>query len=338
MRVAVLTEVKKLEVKDLPAPQVAADTDVQVQVKAVGICGTDLHIFAHGRADVQLPRIMGHELSGVVTAVGPAVDRVKVGDRVVLDPVFACGACSTCRKGHPNVCSSVRCYGVQMDGGYQDVIVVGQEHLYPFADNVSFAQAALAEPFSIASNILHRAALTAEDNLIVIGAGTIGLSILQVAKSIGARVLVVDIELRKLAVAAGMGADKTVNSKEESLPEAAEAFAPGGFDVVVDAVGTTELFTQSIGYAAPCARVMSIGFDGTPAAVEPVVITKKELSIIGSRMNCGRFPEVMRWLNEGRIQADKMISRTYPVEEIQKAFEETIADGASIVKTLILFD
>lgn len=338
MRVAVLTEVKKLEVKELPAPQVAADTDVQVQVKAVGICGTDLHIFAHGRADVQLPRVMGHELSGVVTAVGPAVDRVKVGDRVVLDPVFACGACPTCRKGHPNVCSSVRCYGVQMDGGYQDVIVVGQEHLYPFADNVSFAQAALAEPFSIASNILHRAALTAEDNLIVIGAGTIGLSILQVAKSIGARVLVVDIEPRKLAVAAGMGADKTVNSKEESLPEAAEAFAPGGFDVVVDAVGTTELFTQSIGYAAPCARVMSIGFDGMPAAVEPVVITKKELSIIGSRMNCGRFPEVMRWLNEGRIQADKMISRTYPVEEIQKAFEETIANGASTVKTLILFD
>ncbi len=338
MRVAKLVELNKIEMMDLPVPQIEKDTDVQVRVKAVGVCGTDLHMFREARADVQLPRVMGHELSGVVTAVGSGVTRVAVGDRVVLDPVFACGVCPTCQKGHPNVCRKVCCYGVQMDGGYQDYIVVGQEHLYPFDPSISYEQAALAEPFSIASNILHRAQLVAGENLLVIGSGTIGLSILQVAKSIGANVMVSDVIPEKLTIAKNMGADVVVNNRTESLKDAVAAFAPDGFDAVVDAVGITSTFQQSLEYAAPCGRVMCIGFDGRPASVLPVDVTKRELSIIGSRMNCYRFPEVMQWLNEGKIQADKMISKTYSINDIQKAFEETLSDSAGSVKTLILFD
>lgn len=338
MRAAKLVELNQIEVVDLPIPQIQEDTDVQVQVKAVGVCGTDLHMFKEHRADVTLPRIMGHELSGLVTQVGPGVTRVKVGDRVVLDPVFACGTCPTCQKGYPNVCSSVRCYGVQMDGGYQDYIVVGEKHLYPFDPSISYEEAALAEPFSIASNILDRVQLTDRDNLLLIGSGTIGLSVLQVAKSFGARVMVADIAADKLAIAADMGADQVVNSKEEDLAAAAEAFAPGGFDVVIDAVGVTPLFQQSLNFAAPRARVACIGFDARPAEIPPVLVTKKELSIIGSRMNCYRFPVVMQWLNEGKIQADKMISRKYSIDDIQTAFEETLANSATSVKTLIVFD
>ena len=338
MRAASLTALNKIELLEVPVPEIQEATDVQVRVKAVGICGTDLHMFREHRADVTLPRIMGHELSGIVTKVGPEVTRVKVGDRVVLDPVFACGTCPTCKKGYPNVCSSVRCYGVQMDGGYQDYIVVGQEHLYPFNPTISYEEAALAEPFSIASNILDRVQLTDRDNLLLIGGGTIGLSVLQVAKSFGARVMVADVAAEKLAIAKAMGADAVVNSREEDLAGAAEAFAPGGFDVVIDAVGITPLFQQSLNFAAPRARVACIGFDARPAEIPPVLVTKKELSIIGSRMNRYRFPVVMQWLNEGKIQADKMISRKYSVEDIQTAFEETLANSATCVKTLILFD
>lgn len=338
MRVAKLVMNRKFELAELPMPSVETDTDVQVNVKVVGICGTDLHIFQEGRADVQLPRIMGHELSGVVTATGPRVDRVRVGDRVVLDPVFACGSCLTCRKGHPNVCEDVRCYGVQMDGAYQDYIVVDQKHLYPFVSSISFQTAAMAEPFSIAANILHRAGLTAGENLLILGGGTIGLAVLQVAKGLGARVMLADIMASKLETAQNMGADAVVNSREGSLPGVAGAFAPIGFDVVVDAVGSAHMLEQALDYAAPCARILCIGFDARPAAIPPVVVTKKELSILGSRMNCGRFPVVMQWLSEGRIQANAMISRKYPLEQIQQAFEETIADSAHIVKTLIVLD
>ena len=317
MRVAKLTEVRKIEVVEGEKPEISSEYDVQVKVKAVGICGTDLHIFNEGRADVILPRVMGHELSGEVTAVGEKVDRVKVGDRVALDPVFACGECPTCRKGYPNVCENVKCYGVQMDGGYQDYIVVHEKHLYPFDHSISFEQAALAEPFSIAANILERTSAAKEDNVIIIGAD------------------VVDSKLEK---ARALGADKVVNSKKESIKDMIEEFAPGGLDVVIDAVGITSLFQQSIEYAAPRGRIACIGFDAKPAEIPPVLITKKELSIVGSRMNCYQFPKVMKWLEEGKIDAEKMISRKYSIDDIQQAFEETIANGQDVVKTLIVFE
>lgn len=338
MKVAKLTNIKTLQIVDEKIPDIKNSTDVKVKVKAVGICGTDLHIFKDGRADVQLPRVMGHELSGEVTAVGDKVTRVKVGDRVVLDPVFACGKCPTCVKiGAPNVCDNVKCYGVQMDGGYQEYIVEDQSHFYAFPDTISYEQAALAEPFSIAANILTRCSATKDDTILIIGAGTIGLSILQAAKGIGAKVMVSDVVDMKLKKAEEMGADKVINSKKESLDNAAKEFAPIGFSVVIDAVGVTPLFQQSLNYVAPRARVMCIGFDSHPAEIPPVIITKKELSIIGSRMNCLQFPKVIEWLKDGKIAADKMISRKYKIDDIQKAFEETLENGESGVKTLILF-
>lgn len=337
MRVAKLVAPNRIEIMEAAVPQIIGKKDVQVRVKAVGICGTDLHIFRGERADVALPRVMGHELSGVVTETGPEVERVKVGDRVVLDPVFSCGECPTCKKGYQNVCNDVKCYGVQMDGGYQDYIVVNEKHLYVFHESIPYEQAALAEPFSIAANILERTMLKAEDNVIVIGAGTIGLSLIQSAVSIGARVLVADVVDAKLEKALEFGAERVVNSKLESVKKVIEEFSPGGLDVVIDAVGITSLFQQSIEYAAPRARVACIGFDSKAAEIQPVVITKKELSIIGSRMNCFQFPKVMKWLNEGKIQAEKMISRKYPVEDIQKAFDETLANGENVVKALITF-
>ena len=337
MRKALLTEVGKIEVVEAAIPEIVESTDVQVKIKAVGICGTDLHIFKDGRADVQLPRVMGHELSGEVTAVGADVTRVKVGDKVVLDPVYACGTCPTCRKGFQNVCDSVKCYGVHMDGGYQDYVVTGESHLYVCDDKTTYEEAALAEPFSVAANILDRTMATAEDNIIVIGAGTIGLSIVQAAVGMGARVMVADIADKKLAKAKEFGAEVVVNSKDASVEEAIQAFAPGGLDVVIDAVGVTPLFQASVNYAAPRGRIACIGFDAKAAEISPVVVTKKELSIIGSRMNCYQFPTVMGWLNEGKIQASKMVTKEFAVEDIQEAFEYTLAHGNDTIKTLIKF-
>lgn len=338
MRSAVLKELNVLEVVEAAVPDIQNAGDVQVQVKAVGICGTDLHMYREARSDVQLPRVMGHELSGLVTKVGPGVTRVKVGDHVALDPVFACGTCPTCQKGYPNVCEHVRCFGVQMDGGYQDYIVVGEEHLYPYSPEISYEQAALAEPFSIAANILERVQAAAKDNVLIIGSGTIGLALLQVAKSLGARVMVSDMISEKLETAKTMGADAVVNSKEASLKEAGEAFAPGGFDVVLDAVGVTAVLQEALNHAAPRGRICCIGFSADPVQLQPGIVTRRELSIIGSRMNCHQFPKVMQWLEDGKIDADKMISRKYDITEIRQAFEETLANSSGNIKTLITFE
>lgn len=335
MKAAKLVEVGRFELAEIPVPEITAPDDVLVQVKCVGICGTDLHIFKEGRADVKMPVIMGHELSGVVLDKGSAVHDLKAGDRVVLDPVFACGECRTCRSGHPNVCSHVRCYGVQMDGGYQEKIAVRRHHLYQFNNDISFEEAALAEPFSIASNILFRAGLQAGEKILILGAGTIGLSVLQVAKMLGAEAVVSDIIPEKLTVAASFGADLTVNSKATPLKNALAADYADGFDVIVDAVGIVPLFVQTFDYAAPCARIMCIGFDGAPAQIPMAAITRKELSVIGSRMNNHRFPEVIDWLNNGKINAKAMITKRCSIDSIQTAFEETLANSTGSIKTII---
>ncbi len=337
MRVAKLTEVQKIEVTEEVFNKKPARGQAVVQVKAAGICGTDFHIFREGRADVELPRVMGHELAGIVVEIGEDAAGLKPGDRVVMDPVISCGHCRTCVSGHENVCEDVKCFGVQMDGGFQDYIIADARRLYVFPEDLSFEEAALAEPFSVASNILWRTQLKAGDRTVIIGAGTIGLAVLQAAAGLGASVLISDIEDKKLERAAAFGADRTVNTRREDLKEAAESFFPGGADVIIDAVGASALTQSAVELAAPFARVAVIAFDGKPMEIPPVYITKKELTLAGSRMNCGRFPEVLQWMKEGKIRPKEMITAVYPIEEIQHAFEEMMKGDSASVKTIISF-
>ncbi len=337
MKVAKLVDVGKFEILNVEDPVIKKSNQVKVMVKAVGVCGTDLHIYKFGRADVQFPRVMGHELSGEVVEIGDKVTKVKVGDRVTLDPVFACGECPTCLDGHPNVCDNVKCFGVQMDGGYQEFIVVDEKHLYSFDNSISFEKSALAEPFSIAANILENTCAKKGDNILIIGSGTIGLALVQSAKSLGANVIISDIVDSKLKKAIQLGADVVVNTKKENLKEAVEKFTKNGVNISIDAVGTVNLFEQSIDLVAPRGRVASIGFDSNKAHISPIDITKKEITIVGSRMNCYQFPKVMRWLKEGKIQADKMVSKTYNINDINLAFEDTLHNSENIIKTLITF-
>ena len=158
---------------------------------------------------------------------------------------------------------------------------------------------------------------------------------LQAVKLAGLKVLVCDIEEEKLAAARDCGADFTANTGREDMRAAVEAHFPGGADIIVDAVGTPALLEQSIALAAPTARVAVIGFSTEPARIPPAAITKKELTIVGSRMNQGRFPQVMEWFGSGELRLDRLISKRYPLKDIQQAFEETLANGQSVVKTII---
>ena len=338
MKVVKTIGLKEIEIIDEPIQDVINPHDVRVKLKVAGICGTDLNIFSGNHPFVKFPIIMGHELSGEVIRVGSKVRRLKIGDRVMLDPVFACGDCSTCKNGFENVCESVCCFGVHINGGYQEYITVEEKHLHAFLPHVSYEEAALGEPLSIALNIVERANLTEKDSVLIIGSGTIGLSVLLVAKNIGAKVMMADIVDEKLELAKKLNADRTVNSKKDSLESAAEEFSRSGFDVIIDAVGTATVFEQSLLYAAPRARILCISFDSNPAKIPLVLITKKELSIIGARMNCKKFPKVIKLLNEGKINVKSLISKTYLFKDAQKAFEETLQNESGNIKTLLIFD
>lgn len=314
-----------------------AEGEAVVRVKVVGICGTDVHIFRGQRSDVVLPRIMGHELSGQVTAIGRGVENVRPGDRVVLDPVIACGHCKACRNGYGNVCAQVKCYGVQMDGGLRDLITVKAKTLHVIPDGVGDLEAALVEPFSIASNILNRARARAGEDMVILGAGTIGLAILQAAKGMGLRVLIGDISARKVEKAQRLHADVTVNTSRDSFAEAVRAFAPEGADVLVDAVGVTPLLEQVIELCGPRSRVVVIGFDDRPMSVPPVRITKSEISLIGSRMNAHRFPEALDWFAKGSVDPMAMVDRVFSINDAQQAFD-LAASNPDITKILLRFD
>lgn len=313
----------------------AGEKEAVVEVKAVGICGTDIHIFKGERKDVKLPRVMGHELSGVVKQVGAGAVKVKPGDRVVLDPVFACGNCPVCLSGHPNVCGDVKCFGVQMDGGFQQFIKVPEDCLYRFSPEISFSLAALAEPFSIAANIMERAQVSFDDKVLIFGAGTIGLAVLQAAKSAGAFVMISDLVEEKLKNARDFGADAVVRSGNQELAQAVKEQIPGGPSVIIDAVGMANLLEASIAVAAPAARIVVIGFDETKALVSPVSITKRELTVLGSRMNCHQFGKVIDWLEAGKIRPQAMITKEFPLEKIQEAFEYTVSHSDECIKTII---
>lgn len=336
IRIARLVDKKKIALfKEMVDPNPAAGEAV-VRVHLVGICGTDMHIFCGKRDDVVLPRIMGHELSGEVIAIGEGVSNVCIGDRVVLDPVMACGKCKACRSGYANVCADVKCYGVQMDGGFRDLITVPAAQLYRIPDGVSDEDAALIEPFSIASNILERAQAKNGEKLVIIGAGTVGLTILQGAKGMGLEVLISDMVDTKLEKARSMGADVVLNNGQENLAEKVAVFAPEGPDIVIDAVGIAPLLEQCIDLCGPRSRVVVIGFDGTKAAISPVQITKRELTLVGSRMNAHRFPEALCWFANKTVNPSAMIEKIFPVEEIQQAFEIAVSNP-SFSKILIRF-
>ena len=335
MRVAELVAPRVLQLVEKEADMHPGAQEAVVQVKAVGICGTDLHVFQGQRTDVSYPLVMGHELAGVVTHIGSNVTNLKPGDRVVLDPVFACGQCAACRSDHRNVCSHVRCFGVQMDGGFQDYIRVPADQLYVFPDQYSFEEAALAEPYSIAANILARLSPEPGESMLLMGAGTIGLVVLQAAKAAGCRVLVSDIADSKLENARMFGADAIVNTTVTCLEEAVAAFTSSGITLIVDAVGIATLLQQSIALAAPAAKIAVIGFDDHTAQVSPAQITRRELTLVGSRMNNHRFPQVMQWFASGDFSIKNMITATYPIEQIQEAFEHTLSHNADCIKTVI---
>ena len=337
MRSAKLVAPRQIEIFEdrMPLP---GEGEVLVRVKVAGICGSDLHIYQGERADVALPRILGHELVGEVESAGGGADRFSKGDRVTIDPVVSCGNCVSCRRGYDNLCSSVKCLGVQVDGGYCDFIVVPEEKVYALPSSLPWEKAALIEPFSIAAEVLSRSEVHEGDKVLVLGAGTIGLCILQAMKLAGAEVLASDFVDGRLEKAKALGADRVVNSKTGDLSAALREFTGEfGADVVIEAVGLPRLLEESLGYAAPGGRIVVLGFNPEPAKIPEVLVVKKELKIIGSRMNCRKFPQVIEWIEKGLVNPEPLISATYPFEKINDAFKDILRDPQKYLKVLITY-
>ncbi|MEJ1977513.1 MAG: alcohol dehydrogenase catalytic domain-containing protein [Acetobacteraceae bacterium] len=210
-----------LSLRDDPALAPGPE-DVVIAVQRAGICGSDMHILHGSNPFAKYPRIIGHEMAGTVESVGAAVTGLAVGDHVVVDPVVSCGHCYPCRIGRTNVCANLEVYGVHRDGGFRNRIAVPFRNAIKVSPSLPPEIAALAEPFSIAANVLSRTGCTADDTVLIYGAGTVGITVLQVAKMFGARCIVTDPDAR----AAGAGA--AVRRGRHHQPGAAIGRGGGG--------------------------------------------------------------------------------------------------------------
>lgn len=317
MQAVLLTAPQTLEVRDLPPP-IPADGEVLVQVHTAGICGTDLHSY-HGRNPLlTMPRILGHELSGTVVA-GP----LPRGARVALDPMLTCGHCRPCRLGRRNCCVEMQVLGVHVDGGFREQIAVPASLCHELPENVSFELGALVEPLTIGANAVLRGDVTAADDVVIQGAGAIGLAALLAARLRGARTIVIDTVASRLEVAKAIGADEAIDaSTTDDLAAVLELTGGEGAGVVIDASGRIEVLRHALDLVAAAGIVVTLII--SPAELSfgaTEYLIKKELDVRGSRLNRDLFPSVLESLASGAIDPRPMVTQRFVLAEAPPAFE-----------------
>ena len=295
-------------VTPLPGPG-----DVLIEVRAAGICGTDLHIY-HGQYEATYPIVPGHEFSGVVAAVGSEVLRFRPGDRVTADPNIPCGRCPFCQRNEPNQCQSLAAVGVTRDGGFARYVVVPEGNVFPIG-SLPFDEAALVEPLACVVWGLKRVSVQPGDSVLIFGAGPMGCLVLQAVQHAGAATATITDRVGwRLEQAAALGATETVMTDDQQ-ERRLRALAPLGYDIVVDATGLIEVLEQSLAYARPRGKVWVFGVcpPGERATFVPYDVFRKDLSILGSFAVNRTFQESIALIQSGKIQVKPLISHSLPL-------------------------
>ncbi len=309
-------------ITEVEVPQ-AAPGEVLVRVAYAGICGSDMHIIHGDNAFVRFPRITGHEFAGTVEALGEGVEGLSIGDRVCIDPVVSCGECYPCRIGRPNVCTALEVIGVHRNGGFEERVNVPAANAHRLPESVGLDAAALVEPYTIAANVLDRMQPIPGDRLLIFGAGVIGLTILQMARALGIEdITVADVIDERLSTARELGATRTFNGSEEDIETAIQALTDGeGIPLIADAACVPALLPQMLRIASPAGRIGLLGFNPNPSDLVQLEVIKKELTLVGSRLNNRKFPEVIDLMASGRLDPLALVSHRLPLTEMPGAID-----------------
>jgi L-iditol 2-dehydrogenase len=320
MIAAVLRGPRALTLTAIPSPS-PGPADAVIRVKAAGLCGTDYRIWT-GERPVQYPRVMGHEFVGTVVAVGREVDNLPVGQMVAVEPNYSCGRCPLCREGNRNLCLSRVAIGIDVDGGFAEQATVPARCCWPAPDGLSDERLLLAEPLAVVVRAVGRGAPAAGETAAVLGLGSLGLLAVQVLKARGARVLAVARSTRRLSLARELGADAVALSGADDDTGAARAFSGReGVDLVVETAGSAVAVEQAVSLCRPGGRVVLTGLPHEATALNFFWVVRRELRIIGSMIYQDEFPEAMRLLATGAVRVDRLLSRTFPLDRIDEAFE-----------------
>lgn len=337
MKSAVFYGKHDLRVEESAMPQVGAE-DVLIQVKACGICGTDVHIYEgdKGAAEVTPPTILGHEFSGVVAEVGANVTGVKVGDRVCIDPNCYCGKCDFCRNGIAHYCTDMIGYGTTVNGGFAEYCSVNQRQVYKLGNNTTFEQGAMTEPVACCLHGMDMCNIQPGSSVVVIGGGMIGLLMLQLARLAGAaRTALLEPVESKREVAKKLGADICIDPIHEDVKAALAEAGMTWVNTVIECVGRTSTIEQAIDIVGNKGTVMMFGLtkpDDT-ISLKPFEVFQKEIELKASFINSYTQKRALELIDSGRLDVSSMVYAVAGLDELEDILSkpELRANGKYII-------
>jgi L-iditol 2-dehydrogenase/threonine 3-dehydrogenase len=340
MRQAIMSEPGRIEFRDVADPR-PGPREILLRVKRIGVCGTDIHV-NHGRHPfTSYPVIQGHEFSAVVEAVGEGAEYVRPGMKATARPQIVCGQCRPCRRGDYHICDYLKVAGFQAPGCAQDLFVTTVDKIVPLPDSLTFEQGALVEPTAVAVHSTGRGGDLTGKNVVVLGAGTIGNLVAQVARCRGARkVLITDLSDFRLDIAKTCGVTAVSNAEKESLAAASErTFGHEGFDVAFEAVGVEATMDAAVDTIQKGGTIVVLGVFGEKPRIDMSVVGDRELSLIGTLMYKHEdYMKAVGLIADGDVITGPIVTRHFPFEEYPAAYRFVDEQGDRTMKVMIDVD
>ena len=335
MRAAIFDAPFSIRMAEAPKPEPRAG-EVLVRVKAAGLCAGDLYIYTGKNPYVTYPRIGCHEIAGVVEAYGPGTTGPAIGTRVVVDPFIGCGHCYPCRVDKRNCCANLTIVGVHREGGFADFVTAPVQNLNIVPDALTDFEAAFAEPVAIGVQGCRRGMVTAQATILVLGAGPIGLAIVEVARALGAKVYATDLSAERLSTAADLGAIPIAGGAG-LLDRVLELTDGEGMPVVMEATGAAPAMEATIDLVAAGGRIVILGLvkKGQGITFPGLDFTRKEVTILGSRASVDCFPEALALLASGKIHYPKIAS-SFALGEAPGVFQKLADNPMALHKAVFL--
>ena len=325
MKASFLVEPGVIEMREIDAPTPDHD-QVLVKVAAVGVCGSDVHFYAHGNIGTMImnkPFVLGHELSGTITAVGKDVDPSRIGKRVAVEPQRPCRTCKQCRAGRYNLCPEIIFYAVpHVNGAFTEFVTIQNDFAFDLPDNVSFEAGALLEPLSVAIWSCQRAQISVGSRVLVTGAGPIGVIVAQTAKAFGAsEVIITDTVESRRTFALSHGASRAIDPTKESLNGL-------DVDVFIDATGVGKAVYDGIKAVGPNGRVILVGMGDDDVLLPVDYIQSREIWVTGIFRYTNTWPTAIELVSSGKVDLDSLVTHRFNLDQVEQALKAPKLPGA----------
>ena len=332
---AVLYAPHDVRIEERPVPK-PGPREVLIEIKAVGVCGSDVHYYEHGRIGsyvVRQPLILGHEASGIIVDVGEGVNKGRVGERVAIEPGIPDGVCEQCRSGRYNLCPNVRFFGTPpIDGAFTNYVTIPENFAYKLPDQMSDEEGALIEPLSVGLWACRKAMLRGADHVLITGAGPVGVLALKVALALGAtQITMTDVSPQRLEMGRELGATRTVNVAETPLTNVGvEA------DVLIECSGNQKALMDGIRSLRPAGKAVAVGMSpGEEVSVPMSFLQNREITLTGTFRYANTYADAIALVATGRIDLKPIITGHYTLEETEQALQATKNDPANIKSVVV---